>query len=79
LRDSVDILLRQSRVVDQTGLMANEEFMQTLMHAAAYRFGLAIKITIEAIGGAIFLMGNGPWSWNFSPVHISTGRTMMMT
>lgn len=54
LRESVGILLRQSGVVDQTELMANEEFMQILMHAAAYRFGLAIEITIEAIGEAIF-------------------------
>lgn len=54
LRESVGILLRQSGVVDQTELMANEEFVQILMHAAASRFGLAIEITIEAIGEAIF-------------------------
>ena len=54
LRESIGILLRQSGVVDQTALIDNEEFMQILMHAAAYRFGLAIEITIEAIGEAIF-------------------------
>jgi hypothetical protein len=54
LRESVGILLRKSGIADQTGLMVNEEFMQILMHAAAYRFGLAIEITIEAIGEAIF-------------------------
>jgi len=54
LRESVGSLLQQSGVVDQTGLIENEEFMQILMHAAAYRFGLAIEITIEAIGEAIF-------------------------
>lgn len=54
LRVSVGSLLRQSGVVDQTGLIENEEFMQILMHAAAYRFGLAIEITIEAIGEAFF-------------------------
>ncbi|MBR2655738.1 MAG: hypothetical protein IKD58_04480 [Loktanella sp.] len=54
MRESVEILLRKSGIADQTGLMVNEEFMQILMHAAAYRFGLAIEITIEAIGEAIF-------------------------
>jgi hypothetical protein len=54
LLEAIGILLLQSGVVDQTGLMANKEFMQILMHAAAYRFGLAIEITIEAISEAIF-------------------------
>ena len=53
LRESMGSLLRQSGVVDQTGLIDNEEFMQILIHAAAYRFGLAIEITIEAIGEVI--------------------------
>lgn len=54
LREAIRTLLLQSGVVDQAGLIANDEFMQILMHAAAYRFGLAIEITIEAIGEAIF-------------------------
>jgi hypothetical protein len=58
LREAMGTLLRQCGIVDQTGLIANDEFIQILMHAAAYRFGLAIEITIEALGEAI--LGLGP-------------------
>jgi len=54
LREAVETLLEKSQAADNTGLMQNDEFIQVLMHAAAYRFGLAIEITIEAIGEALF-------------------------
>lgn len=53
LRDSIATLLEKAGFSDDVGLMGLDEFVQVLMHAAAYRFGLAIEITIEAIGEAI--------------------------
>ncbi len=53
LRESIATLLEKAGFSDDAGLMNLDEFVQVLMHAAAYRFGLAIEITIEAIGEAI--------------------------
>jgi hypothetical protein len=53
LRDSVTALLQKSGFSDEIGLLEFDEFLKILMHAAAYRFGLAIEMTIEAIGEAI--------------------------
>lgn len=53
LRDSIAALLEKADFSDEVGLMGLDEFVQVLMHAAAYRFGLAIEMTIEAIGEAV--------------------------
>jgi hypothetical protein len=51
LRNSVKFLLEMAHL-DHGGLLEENEFIRVLMHAAAYRFGLAIEIAIEAIGAA---------------------------
>jgi hypothetical protein len=47
-------ILRFLEKVDLTrgGLLDQTEFIRILMHAGAYRFGMAIEIAIEAIGEA---------------------------
>lgn len=52
LRAAVGVLLKKSGVSD-TGLFEEDDFVRIMMHAAAYRFGLAIEMTIEAIGEAV--------------------------
>lgn len=51
LRAAVGKLLTNSKKSD-LGLFKEDDFVHILMHAAAYRFGLAIEMTIEAIGEA---------------------------
>lgn len=55
LRDAMTELLRRSGLSDD-GMLHHAEFMPLMMHAAAYRFGLAVEITIEALSEA---MGTG--------------------
>ena len=45
-------LLAGSGLTDE-GLFSLAEFMPLMMHAAAYRFGLAVEITIEALSEAL--------------------------
>ena len=49
VRTSTQDLLRQSGLQDD-GLLDENEFIKILMHASAQRFGIAIEITISAIG-----------------------------
>lgn len=39
--------------LDDQGLIEVDDFIRILMHAAAYRFGVAIELAIEAIGDAV--------------------------
>ena len=52
LRSSVKNLLTDARLGD-AGLLDQNEFIKILIHAAAGRFGVALEITIEAIGECV--------------------------
>lgn len=52
LRFAVERLLADAALDDQ-GMVAENEFIKILIHASAYRFGVAIELAIEAIGEAI--------------------------
>ena len=52
LKKSLDKLFEKAGLTDN-GLSSVPEFMAIFMHAAAYRFGVAIEIAIDAIGGAL--------------------------
>tara|TARA_R110000850_G_scaffold77486_7_gene167710 strand:- start:223 stop:1233 length:1011 start_codon:yes stop_codon:yes gene_type:complete len=52
LRNAMTKLLAGSGLTDE-GLFSLAEFMPLMMHAAAYRFGLAVEITIEALSEAL--------------------------
>lgn len=53
LRDAVAALLEKAGIADSLGLFAEDDFMKVLLHAAAYRFGVAIEMTINAICDAV--------------------------
>lgn len=52
LRLAVEKLLADAGL-DVRGMVAENEFMKILIHASAYRFGVAIELMIEAIGEAV--------------------------
>ncbi|WP_417674004.1 ATP-binding protein [Pseudodonghicola sp.] len=52
LRGAMTELLRRSGLTDD-GMFNHAEFTPLMMHAAAYRFGLAVEITIEALSEAV--------------------------
>lgn len=52
LRASVGRLVHRAGLIDG-GLLDEPEFLKILMHASAYRFGMALNLIIEAIGVAI--------------------------
>ena len=52
LRLAVEMLLADVGL-DDRGMVAENGFMKILIHASAYRFGVAIELTIEAIGEAV--------------------------
>jgi hypothetical protein len=53
LRDAAATLLGKSGINDDLGLFSENEFVKILIHASAYRFGVAIELIIEAIGAAL--------------------------
>lgn len=52
LRLAVERILSNPALDDQ-GMVAENEFIKVLIHASAYRFGVAIELEIESIGEAI--------------------------
>lgn len=67
LRFGVEKLLADAGL-DHQGLVDENEFIKILIHGSAYRFGVAIEMTIEAIGepvadhpliGVSFASGSG--------------------
>lgn len=52
LRRSAARLVQRAGLSDG-GLFAEPEFLKIFMHASAYRFGVAMEMTIEAIGEAM--------------------------
>lgn len=53
LRHAAAALFKKSGVQDALGLFEQNEFIKILIHASAYRFGVAIELIIEAIGAAL--------------------------
>ncbi len=49
-RNAIRILLERAKLAPADELLAQDEFIKILFHAANYRFGVAMEITIEAIG-----------------------------
>ncbi|MEO1987911.1 MAG: hypothetical protein ABGX47_14915 [Martelella sp.] len=49
-RNAIRTLLERAKLAPADELLAQEEFIKILFHAANYRFGVAMEITIEAIG-----------------------------